>query len=104
MARPDLYRCRWRSLRTARRGVLAAGVKPATRLSLSGKDLQGCDGNSATMPHTFCLRRMNELRKLPCVVDPDQALLRTKRTQIAPLALRRSRVSFMRGYAHPAYC
>ena len=27
----DLYRCRWRFLRTARRGVLAAGVKPTAR-------------------------------------------------------------------------
>jgi len=54
MTRRDLHRYRWRFLRTARRGVLAAGVKPATRFSLSGKNLQGCNGNSATMPHTFC--------------------------------------------------
>ena len=28
MARRDPHQCRWRFLRTARRGVLAAGVKP----------------------------------------------------------------------------
>jgi len=44
------------SFRTARRGVLAAGVESTACLSLSGKDLQGCDGDSATMPHTSCLR------------------------------------------------
>jgi hypothetical protein len=55
VARPHLHRCRWRFLRTARRGVAAVGVKPATRLSLSAKDLQSCDGNSTTMPHDFCL-------------------------------------------------
>ena len=40
MTRCGLHRCRWRFLRTARHGVLAAGVKPTTRLSLSDKDLQ----------------------------------------------------------------
>ena len=33
MARCNLHRCQWRFLRTARRGVLAAGVEPTARSS-----------------------------------------------------------------------
>jgi hypothetical protein len=66
MARRDLRRHRWRLLRTARRGVLAAGVESAAGeqlepLGLAGRPSRGAATDRNCAGQTFSMFSFNRL-------------------------------------------